>query len=87
MIEACEFELAAENDYYCTTHRVYFKNDSDCPYKHIAELEQQLAELREKYNEILYQVVNKILGETRHEAAVRIIRSHEHQLNQPEGKQ
>ena len=44
MIEACEFELAAENDYYCTTHKVYFKNDSDCPYKHIAELEQQLAE-------------------------------------------
>lgn len=47
MIEACEFVLAAENDYYCTTHKVYFKNDSDCPYKHIAELEQQLAALRE----------------------------------------
>lgn len=64
-----------------------YYNEASEGWSKYRKAEQQLAALREKYNEILYQVVNKIPGKTRHEAAVRIIRSHEHQLNQPEGKQ
>lgn len=53
----------------------------------VCQLQAQLAELLCKYNEILYQVGHKIPGATRHEAAVRIIRAHEHQNNPPESQQ
>lgn len=42
-----------------------------------ADLERQLAEVNEKYNDLLYQVANKIPGESRHETAKRIIYEHE----------
>ncbi len=40
-----------------------------------------IKELEAKYNELLYQVQNKVDGETRHETAKRIIRQHENQTN------
>jgi uncharacterized protein YbaR (Trm112 family) len=43
----------------------------------IAELQAENAELQANYNELLYQVQNKIPGESRHETAKRIINQHE----------
>lgn len=43
----------------------------------IAELEQQVEALSEKYSDLIMQVQVKIPNETRHETARRIIQQHE----------
>ena len=43
----------------------------------ITEQAAELARLEKDYSELLYQVQQKIPGETRHETAKRIIRQHE----------
>jgi len=48
---------------------------------------ERIAELEAAYNDLLYQVQNKIPGETRHETAKRIIHQHENQNNPPAVKQ
>lgn len=43
----------------------------------ISSLQARIEALTEKYNDLLYQVQNKIPGESRHETAKRIIAQHE----------
>ena len=54
------------------------------------ELEQGNADIRTLYNDLLFEVVNKIPNETRHDTAKRIIRQHElrgSMASQAEGEQ
>jgi hypothetical protein len=51
----------------------------------IAEQAAEIERLKADYSELLYQVQQKIPGETRHETAKRIIRQHEdHQGDNPQ---
>ena len=49
----------------------------------VAQLEAENDRLQEKYADLLYQVQNKIPGETRHETAKRIINQHERPSSGP----
>ena len=49
----------------------------------VFRMEQQLAELRDQYNDLIMQVAMKHPDETRHETAKRYIYNAEHQDNEP----
>ena len=53
------------------------QGESDTQRFKIAEQAAEIAGLEKDYSELLYQVQQKIPGETRHETAKRIIRQHE----------
>lgn len=48
-----------------------------------ADLESEIAELREDYMELIYAVATKYPNETRHETALRYIQEHESGSDEP----
>jgi uncharacterized coiled-coil protein SlyX len=74
-IEGLRDDVAKLNTYGDTYKQDYhdMKDERDELSKKIAELERELAEQRELYNELIMAVGNKYKDETRHQTALRYI--------------
>lgn len=70
--------LMARRSTYLHNYKAVVLAAPESPYDMIEREEvEKLRERVELYNELLYQVQNKIPGETRHQTAARIIHQHE----------